>query len=100
MKYKNNNQENYKNISVSCPKCNSKNTIKRGKRKTQNRGLIQRYSCQDCNKRFVEDNGFYRMRNNPKKITCALDLFYRGLKLNGENKWISLIELSKQKVKR
>lgn len=24
-------------------------------------------------------NSFYRMRNNPQKITCALDLFYRGL---------------------
>ena len=96
----NNNIDKKQEVKNICPICKSENTIKWTKRKTQNRGLIQRYSCQDCNKRFVEDNGFYRMRNNPKKITCALDLFYRGLKLNGENKWISLIELSKQKVKR
>jgi len=52
MNNKNNKQENYKNLSVVCPNCNSKNIIKRGKRQTQNRGLIQRYGCQDCNKIF------------------------------------------------
>src|SRR3990167_702434 len=49
------------------------------KRKTQNRGLIQRYKCKDCNKTFVIDDGFFRMRNHPKKITCGIDLFYRGI---------------------
>ncbi len=77
MKYKTNKQNNYKKLS--CPNCQSEKIIKRGKRKTDNRGLIQRYGYQDCNKRFVEDNGFFRMRNHPKKITCALDLFYRGV---------------------
>ena len=77
MKYKNNKQNNYKKLS--CSHCSSTNIIKRGKRKTQNRGLIQRYGCQDCNKRFVIDDGFFKMKNNPKKITCALDLFYRGV---------------------
>jgi len=62
-----------------CPNCNSKNVIKRGFRKTENRGKIQRYSCKDCSHRFVVDDGFFRMRNHPKKITCALDLFYRGV---------------------
>ena len=62
-----------------CDKCGSKNTKKDGKRKTENRGLIQRYKCKECNKRFVVDEGFFRMRNHPKKITCALDLFYRGV---------------------
>ena len=62
-----------------CSKCKSENIKKDGKRKTENRGLIQRYKCKECNKRFVEDNGFFRMRNHPKKITCALDLFYRGI---------------------
>ncbi|MEK9208869.1 MAG: hypothetical protein AAB910_02210, partial [Patescibacteria group bacterium] len=49
------------------------------KRKTENRGLIQRYRCKDCLNTFVQDDGFKRMRNNPQKITCALDLFYRGV---------------------
>jgi transposase-like protein/IS1 family transposase len=71
------NEKKYKKLS--CPICNSKNIIKRGFRKTENRGKIQRYSCKDCSHRFVIDDGFFRMRNHPKKITCALDLFYRGV---------------------
>ncbi len=64
---------------TKCPKCKSKETIKWTKRKTENRGLIQRYKCKSCSKTFTLDEGFFRMRNNPKKITCALDLFYRGV---------------------
>jgi len=76
MNNKNNKKTKVKNI---CPNCKSKNTIKWTKRKTQNRGIIQRYKCKDCGKYFTIDDGFFRMRNNPKKITCALDLFYRGV---------------------
>ena len=76
MNNKNNKETEVKNI---CPICKSENTIKWTKRKTQNRGLIQRYKCKDCNKTFTIDEGFFRMRNHPKKITCALDLFYRGV---------------------
>ncbi len=77
MKYKNNKKTEYKNLS--CPKCSSEKVIKRGFRKTQFRGKIQRYSCHSCSHRFVQDNGFYRMRNNPKKVSLSIDLFYRGL---------------------
>ncbi len=64
---------------ANCPRCKSKEVRKDGKRKTENRGLIQRYKCKKCNKRFVKDDGFYRMRNNPQKVTLCLDLFYRGV---------------------
>ena len=77
MKYNNKQQIEVK--KVICPNCQSTNIIKRGKRKTDNRGLIQRYSCQDCNKRFVEDDGFFKMKNAPQKVTLCLDLFYRGV---------------------
>jgi len=73
---KNLKKTNYKNLS--CPNCKSKEIIKWGKRKTQNRGKVQRYRCKSCSETFILDP-FYRMRNNPQKITCALDLFYRGL---------------------
>ena len=65
--------------NIICSNCNSKNVIKWCKRKTENRGFIQRYKCKDCSYRFVQDDGFYRMRNAPQKITCAIDLFYRGV---------------------
>jgi len=64
---------------IICPYCKSKNVIKWCKRKTENRGLIQRYKCKDCNKYFTIDDGFFRMRNAPQKVTCAMDLFYRGV---------------------
>lgn len=76
MKYKNTIHSNYKKLS--CPNCKSEKVIKWTKRKTQNRGLIQRYRCKDCDNTFIQDP-FARMRNSPEKITCALDLFYRGL---------------------
>ena len=76
-KSKNNYLNKYKNLS--CPNCKSEKVIKRGLRKTENRGKIQRYSCKSCNYRFVKNDGFFRMRNHPKKITCAIDLFYRGV---------------------
>jgi len=64
---------------ITCSECNKDNTIKWCKRKTQNKGLIQRYKCKDCNKFFTLDDGFKRMRNSSNKITLCLDLFYRGV---------------------
>lgn len=77
MKSKNNKQNKYKNIC--CPKCNGNSIKKNGRRKTNNRGLIQRYKCNDCSYRFTQDLGFFRMHNNSKKVTLCLDLFYRGV---------------------
>jgi len=67
---------------IICPKCKSKEVIKWGKRKTENRGKVQRYCCKSCFETFIND-AFSRMRNKPEKITCALDLFYRGLSTRG-----------------
>ncbi|MEK6889397.1 MAG: DDE-type integrase/transposase/recombinase [Nanoarchaeota archaeon] len=63
----------------TCPKCKSQEIIKWCKRKTENRGLIQRYKCKSCNSYFILDDGFFRMRNTPQKITQSIDLFYRGV---------------------
>jgi len=65
--------------TIKCSKCHSENIKKNGSRKTQNRGIIQRYKCCDCGFRFIENDGFYRMRNAPQKITLCLDLFYKGV---------------------
>ena len=78
-KMKHNNKQQTEVKKVICPNCKSKKIIKRGKRKTENRGLIQRYGCQECNKRFVIDDGFFKMKNAPQKVTLCLDLFYRGV---------------------
>jgi transposase-like protein len=60
-------------------KCQSDNIVKRGTFTTQAYGKQQRYYCKNCNKKFIEHTGFYRMRNTPQKITLSLDLFFRGL---------------------
>jgi len=66
-------------IKVSCVFCKSRNYVKWGKRKTQDRGFIQTYKCLDCKKRFTNDDGFYRMRNHEDKITQAIDLYFSNL---------------------
>lgn len=67
---------------IICPNCKSKEIKKDGVRTTQNRGKVQRYKCKCCSNRFITDP-FARMRNIPQKITCALDLFFRGLSTRG-----------------
>jgi len=74
---KHSNMENQEKII--CPYCKKKNIVRRGKRQTLNRGAIQIYFCKDCNKRFVVDDGFFKMKNAPQKVTLCLDLFYRGI---------------------
>lgn len=64
---------------IICPNCQSEDIKKNGIRKTENRGNIQRYKCKSCSYRFTLDDGFYRMRNTPQKITQPIDLFYRGV---------------------
>lgn len=59
--------------------CKYSNILKKGVRETSHRGKIQKYYCKECNKYFTQDEGFYRMRNNPKKITKAIDLYFSNL---------------------
>jgi transposase-like protein len=77
MNNKNNKQENYKKIS--CPFCRGKEVVRRGTFETKAHGKQQRYFCKSCSKKFIEQTPFYRMRNNPQKITLCLDLFYKGV---------------------
>ncbi|MDP2924856.1 MAG: hypothetical protein Q8N99_00630 [Nanoarchaeota archaeon] len=54
---------------IKCKHCSSTNFIKKGFRKTDNRGKIQKYFCRDCHKFFTNDEGFYRMRYSAQTIT-------------------------------
>tara|TARA_Y100000310_G_C20636648_1_gene791541 strand:- start:786 stop:1679 length:894 start_codon:yes stop_codon:yes gene_type:complete len=66
-------------ISVNCVHCGTSNYKKKGFRRTKKRGKIQKYYCFECNKYFTNDYGFYRMRNQPNKITEAIDLYFSNL---------------------
>src|SRR3989344_5899852 len=65
--------------TIQCQNCKGQNVKKDGLRKTENRGKIKRYACKECGYRFTLDDGFFRMRNHPTKITQSIDLFYRGV---------------------
>ena len=67
---------------VNCPKCNGEDIIKIGTRKTQRRGLVQKYLCKSCNHKFSNPEG-WRMNNDPEYIDYALKLRSKGLSLRG-----------------
>src|SRR3989344_5465779 len=71
------------NQQIICPYCRSKEVVRRGYKQTEAHGKRQRYFCKSCFKRFIPRDPFFRMRNSPQKITCALDLFCRGLSTRG-----------------
>ena len=65
--------------NVKCPYCQSEKTVKRGTSPTQNRGKQQRYLCKSCNKTFIPNMGFWKMKNSEAKITAAIDLYFSNL---------------------
>ena len=66
-------------IDIKCKHCKSQSVVKRGFFQTEVHGKQQRYYCKFCNKKFIEQSPFYRMRNKPEKITLCLDLFFKGI---------------------
>ena len=65
---------------MKCPKCKSNHISKRGKRYNKS-GEKQLYLCNKCNRKFIEPDGFERMRNEPKIITRAIHMHNDGLSL-------------------
>jgi transposase-like protein len=65
---------------IICQKCKSDNIIKYGVRHNKC-GDIQRYRCKECNYKFIINLGFERNRANPKAVTVALDLYFKGVSL-------------------
>lgn len=65
---------------IVCHKCKSVNIIKYGIRHNKC-GDIQRYRCKECNYKFIVNIGFERNRANPKAVTVALDLYFKGVSL-------------------
>jgi transposase-like protein len=65
---------------IVCPKCKSDNVKKDGVRHNKC-GDIQRFRCKQCNYKFIINIGFERNRANPKAVTVALDLYFKGVSL-------------------
>jgi putative transposase len=64
---------------VICKKCGSSQIVKQGIRKNKN-GNSQRFLCKECSFKFVvKESGFCKMKNKPKIVTLALDLYFKGI---------------------
>ncbi|MFY3742222.1 MAG: transposase-like protein/predicted RNA-binding Zn-ribbon protein involved in translation (DUF1610 family) [Candidatus Nitrosomirales archaeon] len=68
-------------INFECPKCKGSTIVKHGVRHTKHGTDIQRYTCKDCQFRFASNSGFEKARADPKVITAALDLYFKGISL-------------------
>ena len=67
--------------SIECPKCKlSQNVVKDGKRMNKS-GAIQKYLCRVCDYRFIVNIGFEHSKKNPRIITLAIDLYFKGVSL-------------------
>lgn len=65
------------NQCIACPRYGSGNTVKHGLLHNKY-GDLQRYSCKDCNKRFVLNLGFEKIHASPEAITSAMQLYLAG----------------------
>lgn len=63
-----------------CRFCNSVDLLHWGYRRTR-QGKKPRFKCRTCGKRFVTDEGFLKSRFDPKIVTLALDLCFKGASL-------------------
>ena len=61
-----------------CKHYASGNIIKRGTRHNKC-GIIQKYQCKDCEKRFVLNCGFESMRYDNTVITDAMQMYFTGM---------------------
>jgi transposase-like protein len=61
-----------------CVYCASPNIVKIGIRHNLN-GDAQRFLCRDCNRKFVKNDGFEKIKATPRAICMALDSYFKGM---------------------
>ncbi len=64
----------------NCAYCKGSDVVKMGKRYTQGR-VKQRYRCNDCQRRFIEEKDFQKLKGNSNITTLMLDLYFKGISL-------------------
>ena len=71
---------------VQCIFCkSSEHIVKAGFRYNQS-GKKQRYWCNNCEERFVPNDGFWKMKHKPEVITEAISCRKRGMPYNEVSK--------------
>ena len=69
-------QEIEESEPIVCKFCGSPNIIKYGKN-----GKKQVYKCKNCNRKFVNNGDFLKLKYDPRIITLTLDLYFKGVSL-------------------
>lgn len=64
-------------VDFRCKYCNSAKVIKYGKF----RG-IQRYWCNDCKRKFADNDALPNMKTSSDQVGAALNMYYEGMSLN------------------
>lgn len=64
----------------NCPYCKASDVEKHGKRYCKDR-VKQVYKCHKCNKRFIEEKNFQKIKGGEKITTLMLDLYFKGISL-------------------
>ena len=65
---------------VKCVFCNSENVVKNGNRRCRIQKK-QRYVCKSCNRSFISDREFSKIKGTPQIVTISLDLYFKGISL-------------------
>ncbi len=65
---------------ISCENCGSKNIVRKGFRHNAS-GSKKKFFCHNCEKWFVHDDSFKRMRITPNHIVRALHEYGDGTSL-------------------
>jgi putative transposase len=66
---------------IECPKCKLSDGIVKDGRRLNKCGAIQKYLCRSCDYRFIVNIGFEFAKKNPKIISAAIDLYFKGVSL-------------------
>lgn len=64
----------------NCHYCKSNEIVKDGKRYCKDR-VKQVYKCNKCNRKFIEEKNFQKMKGGEKVTTLILDLYFKGISL-------------------
>jgi transposase-like protein len=62
--------------ALNCKFCSSPSIIKYGKN-----GRKQVYKCKNCNRKFVNNSDFQKLKYDPRIISLTLDLYFKGVSL-------------------
>ena len=64
---------------IRCFFCKSSKKITKSGFRYNKSGKKQRYHCHKCNRLFVADDGFWKMKNKPEVIAEAISCRKRGM---------------------